>query len=52
MTLFWDKTGPLLKYVDGMLRVEDLNPHVQTQWRMSRLEMLRLGLRCVIAACR
>ena len=51
-TLFWHPTGPLLKYVDGFLHVEDLNPHVKTQWRMSRAEMLWLGWRCLIAACK
>jgi hypothetical protein len=50
MTLFWDQTGPLLKYQNGLLHVEDLNPQVKTQWRMSRKEMLKLGWRCIVAA--
>jgi hypothetical protein len=50
MTLFWNQTGPLLRYSDGMLYVEDLNPEVKTSWRMSRKEMLKLGYRCIIAA--
>jgi len=52
MTLFWHSTGPLIKYADGILYIEDLNPEVKTRWRMSRLEMLRLGWRCIHASLR
>lgn len=52
MTLFWHPTGPLLKYTDKMLYIEDLNPQINTRWRMSRWEMLRLGCRCIWAAVR
>lgn len=52
MTLFWHQTGPLLRYRNGTLEVEDLNPEVKTRWRMGRLEMLRLGWRCIVAAAR
>jgi hypothetical protein len=52
MTLFWHQTGPLMKYEAGFLHVEDLNPEVKTHWRMSRLEMLRLGWMCVVASIR
>ena len=51
-TLFWHPAGPLVKYGDGLLYIEDLNPQIETRWRMSRLEMLRLGLRCLIVAVR
>lgn len=56
-TLFSHTTGPLLKFTrgdfdGGTLHVEDLNPHIQTKWRMSRGEMLSLGLRCLLAALR
>lgn len=50
MTLFWHPTGPLVKYSKGMLQIEDLNPEVKTQWRMDRVEMLRLGWHCILAA--
>lgn len=50
MTLFWDHTGPLIKYDGEVLKVEDLNPEMRLQWRMSRGEMLRLGWRCIAAA--
>lgn len=52
MTLFWHPTGPLMKYQDGVLHVENLNPEVKTRWTMSRWEMVRLGWQCIIAACR
>lgn len=52
MTLFWHCTGPLMRYVDGFLHVEALNPEVKTKWRMSRMEMLGLGWKCVVAAMR
>jgi hypothetical protein len=52
MTLFWHKTGPLLKYESGILYVEDLNPEIKTRWTMSRGEMFSLGWRCIVAAMR
>jgi len=52
MTLFFDRAGPLMKYANGVLHVADLNPEVRTKWCMSRLEMLRLGVRCIVAALR
>jgi hypothetical protein len=50
MTLFWHPAGPLMKYAGGVLTIEDLNPAMQTRWRMSRMEMLQLGWRCFMAA--
>lgn len=52
MTIFWHPTGPFVKYEDGFLHTEDLNPEVKTKWRMSRGEMLRFGWRCMVAALR
>ena len=52
MTLFWHQSGPLMRYEDGVLLTEDLNPEKQMRWRMSRWEMLRLGMRCLAAALR
>lgn len=52
MTLFWHMTGPKITYRDGLLEVSNLNPEVQTQWTMSRGEMLSLGWHCIIAALR
>jgi hypothetical protein len=50
MTIFWNKAGPLIKYDGKLLVVEDLNPEQRMQWRMSRWEMLRTGLRFMLAA--
>lgn len=51
-TLFWDATGPLLRYGRGVLHVEDLNPEMRTHWAMTRWEIFRIGLRCIWAAIR
>ena len=51
-TLFWHPTGPLMMYGDGTLYIADLNPQVETRWRMSRADMLALGWKCIIAAVR
>lgn len=50
MTIFWRQTGALIAYSDGALRVENLNPHVETSWRMSRLERLRAGFWLMLSA--
>lgn len=52
MTLFWLQSGPLIRYADGFLHVEDLNPQTQTKWRMTRTEMLKTGLRFIWASFR
>jgi hypothetical protein len=51
-TLAWHRTGLLLKYENGFLRIEDLNPEIKTDVRLSRWEMLTMGLRCIRAALR
>ena len=48
--IYWHGTGPLVRYSGGLLQIENLNPEVKTQWRMSRMEMLRFGWRCILAA--
>jgi hypothetical protein len=50
MLLFFDQSGPLMRYQDGVLDIEDLNPEQIIRWQMSRLEMIRLGWWCLIAA--
>jgi hypothetical protein len=52
MTLFWHPSGPRMTYQDGLIEVEDLNPHVATHWRMSGWEMFKLGIKCIWAAVR
>jgi len=49
MTLFWKGEGPLLKYNQGILYIEDLNPELKTKWRMSRWEMIKVGLQFIRA---
>lgn len=49
-TLYWHETGPLIAYGDGTLFIADLNPQVETKWRMSRGEMFRLGWRIMLSA--
>lgn len=49
-TIFWNETGPLVQYDGDLLRIEDLNPHVQTKWRMSRWEMFVFGLKAIAAS--
>lgn len=50
MTIYTDNTGPLVHYADGILHIEDLNPEVSTNWRMSRWEMVKLGFKAIFAA--
>jgi hypothetical protein len=49
MTLFMCPSGPLLRYENGVLRVEDLNPEMKTKWRMTRGERFMTGLRFVLS---
>lgn len=48
--LFCHETGPLVQYDGDILRIEDLNPHIQTKWRMSRWEMFVFGIKAIKAA--
>ncbi len=49
--LFWHPTGPQIDYTeDGVLHMADLNPEREMSWRMTRIEMFRLGWNCVRAA--
>ena len=48
-TIFFDNTGPLVQYDGELLYVEDLNPQVETKWRMSRWEMIRFGFKAILA---
>lgn len=51
MTLFWHPTGPQIDYTeDGVLHMATLNPETEIEWHMSRIEMVRLGLRCLKTA--
>lgn len=50
MKIFSHETGPLVEYKDGFLFIEDLNPHVETKWEMSRWEMFKMGMAAIKAA--
>lgn len=50
ITIYCDKTGPLIKYDGDVLVIEDLNPYLRTHWAMSQWEMIRTGLRFILAA--
>ena len=50
MTLLFMHEGPMLKYRNGFLDIDDLNPEQHMRWRLSRIEMLRLGVKCLWAA--
>lgn len=49
-TIYFDQTGPLVRYDGEMLHIQDLNPEIETRWRMSRWDMVRFGLRAIRAA--
>lgn len=49
-TIFWHQTGPQIDYTeDGVLHIADLNPEIETCWRMTRIEMIAAGLRFILA---
>lgn len=50
LTIFWAPEGPLMKYSDGFLQIEDLNPELKTKWRLTRAELLHIGWRFLRAA--
>lgn len=51
-TIWWCPEGPLLKYEPATFVIEDLNPDVKITWRMSRFELFKIGLRCILIAIR
>ncbi len=51
-TLMWMPEGPLMRYGDGTLEIEDLNPEVKLHWRFSRWELLSLAIKCFWAAAK
>lgn len=50
MRLFFDHTGPLVRYSSGTLEIADLNPDIETRWRLSRWEVFKLGVKAIVAA--
>lgn len=51
-TLYWHPAGLRIEYLDGYIHIEDMNPHVQTKFMMSRWELFWLGWSCIFAALR
>jgi len=43
-TIFWAPEGPLIKYDDGILYIEDLNPEIKLKWVVSSDELRRMGI--------
>jgi hypothetical protein len=51
--LFFDPSGPYVVYEHasgGVLKISDLNPEINTRWSMTRWELFRFGLRCILAS--
>lgn len=46
-TLLFEPCGPMVRYRENTLFIEDLNPQVNLNWRMTTKELLIFGLRCV-----
>ena len=42
----------MIDYHNGVLRISDLNPEAEIKFRISRAEILKIGLRAIIAAMR
>ncbi len=49
-TIFFHPSGPMLRYGAGQILVDDLNPQIQTKWYCSRVAMLGIAWRCIVAA--
>jgi hypothetical protein len=50
MTIFFQNCGPMIKYSNNVLLIEDLNPEAKLTWRVSKLEAITIGLRLILAA--
>jgi len=56
MTLFWHPTGLRIRYerdaFGETLLVDDLNPETHIKFRLTPMELLGLGFKCIWAAVR
>lgn len=50
MLIHFDQAGPMMKYENGLLKIEDLNPEMKTQWRMGRLDLAAVAVKFILAA--
>lgn len=55
MTLYWHNAGLKIAYrrdaFNEWLEIEDLNPETHIHFQMSPIELLKLGFKCIWAAC-
>lgn len=51
-TVLFTNWGPHVWHDGQLLHVEDINPPLETKWRLTRGEMLRMAWRLVVAAVR
>ena len=49
MTIFWHPTGPMIIYRKETLLIDDLNPEAHLTWAISRWEMIKIGIRFILA---
>ena len=48
--IFYDETGPLIRYENGIIQVTTLNPEQEIIFRLSRREAVRVALRLFLRA--
>jgi len=48
--LFWKPEGPQLEYRDGTFFIADLNPEIEIKWRLTPVELFKIGLKCILAS--
>lgn len=55
MTLFWHNAGLCIRYKRDAfiewIEIEDLNPETHIHYQMTPMELLKLGFKCIWAAC-
>lgn len=50
--LLFTAWGPHLRFDGRLVHVEDINPHWEAKWDLTRWEMLKLGASLIFAAIR
>lgn len=50
--IYFDNAGPVIRYWgrDRMLHICDLNPETELRWKVTRWELVKIGLRCLLHA--
>lgn len=49
-TILFCNEGPMIKVGGGVVEISDLNPEAHLTWRLSRMELIRLGFGFLRAA--